>query len=193
MSETGLNSPLLKVLHDLANWFDEQSVRGAIIGGVAASLRGRPRMTQDVDVVVWLGDQKVDSLLASGVSFGFEPRISDVLRFAEKNRVLLLVHSATLTPVDISLGGLPFEEEAITRASIVRVGGVSIPVAASEDLIIMKAVARRPRDMADIESMIDANPDLDTARIRQWAGEFATVLEMPEILADLELMLSRGK
>jgi hypothetical protein len=61
----------------------------------------------------------------------------------------------------------------------------------AEDLVVMKALARRTRDIADIEAVLDAHPDLDLDRVRYWVGEFAAVLEAPEILEDLERMLNR--
>ncbi len=53
----------------------------------------------------------------------------------------------------------------------------------------MKAVAHRPIDMEDIRSVLEANPHLDFKRIKHWVEEFARVLEMPEIFADLEKLL----
>jgi hypothetical protein len=46
-----------------------------VIGGVAASLRGKPRLTNDVDALVLEAD--AETLLRSGSEFGFEPRIAD--------------------------------------------------------------------------------------------------------------------
>ena len=47
-------SPLLQALLDLIKWLQERNVRGIIIGGVAASLLGRPRVTRDIDALVLL-------------------------------------------------------------------------------------------------------------------------------------------
>lgn len=193
MSESNQLSPLLDVLASLAAWLKEAGIRGAVIGGVAASLHGRPRMTQDVDAVIWLDTAQLQAFLDAGSRFGFKARISDAVEFAASNRVLLMTHEQSRTPVDITLGALPFEEEAIARASISTVRGVSFPVITPEDLVIMKAVAHRPRDMADIESVMDATPRIDMNRIRHWVGLFASALEAPEILDDLERIVSRYK
>ena len=61
---------------DLTAWLKNQTVRGAIIGGLAADLLGRPRITKDVDAVVLLEDLQIDAFLASGANFGFSPRIT---------------------------------------------------------------------------------------------------------------------
>jgi hypothetical protein len=47
-------------------------------------------------------------------------------------------------------------------------GEVGIPLPLPEDLIIMKAVAHRPRDLGDIEAMLAAHPELNPRRVRHW-------------------------
>jgi hypothetical protein len=58
-------------------------------------------------------------------------------------------------------------------------------------LIILKAVAHRPKDMLDIEAVITAQDNLDTERIIFWVQQFAELLEMPELLTELEEMIQR--
>ena len=57
----------------------------------------------------------------------------------------------------------------------------------------MKAVARRPKDIADIEGLLTTNPDLDLDHIRHHLREFSSVLEMPEIQEDFERLLRRKR
>lgn len=190
MSDVSSLDPLLRTLRDLADWFSETRVPGVVTGGVAASILGRPRTTRDVDGVVWLGDGSWDEFLASGEAFGFIPRIHDCLGFAIRARVFLLRHRPSNTDTDLAVGMLPFEEEAIDCRQWVDVAGVSIPLPRPEDLMIMKAVAHRARDQADIESLLDVQSGLDLQRVRYWVGEFSAALDMPEILDDLERILA---
>jgi hypothetical protein len=183
--------PLLGVIRDLVAWMKDQNIPGAVIGGVAAGLLGRPRVTRDVDAVLLLDISDAESFLAAGSRFGFSPRFPDAVAFAARRRVLLAVHDATGLTVDLSLGATPFEKESISRATVRTVAGVSFPVITAEDLVVMKALARRTRDVADIEAVLDAHPDLDLERVRYWVGEFATLLETPEILDELEGILLR--
>ncbi len=128
----------------------------------------------------------------SGRTHGLEPRITDAIGFASRARVLLLRHVPTGIDVDVSFGGLPFEDEALIRASEGKLGELVIPLPTPEDLVIMKAVAHRPRDAADIEGLIDANPDIDRERILRWVREFAEALDTPEILMDIKQLLKRA-
>ena len=138
-----------------------------MIGGVAASLLGRPRFTRDIDAVILIDEESWAEFLASGKKFGFQPRRSDALEFARKTRVLLLRHASSSIDVDVSIGSLPFEKELIARTVWKDVGGVRTPLPTVEDLIIMKAVAHRNRDLADIESLTEVHAKLDMDRIER--------------------------
>jgi len=186
-------APLLRAIHDLQAWFDFNKVCGVIIGGVAASLLGRPRVTQDVDVLMLLEENRWNEFLASGAQFGFAPRRTDALAFAKRSRVLLMRHVPSGIQIDISLGALPFEKELVERARSHTVAGQVILLPSPEDLIIMKAVAHRTRDLADIASIWEAQTNMNLTRIRKWVREFAKALEMPEVYDDLEKILAKRR
>lgn len=186
-------SPLLQALRDLTKWLQDRNARAIIIGGVAVSLLGRPRVTRDIDALILLDSKWWEEFMNEGQQYGFMPRIGDPLVFAQKSRVLLVTHKPSDIDIDISFGILPFEEEAVDRAVSTEVAGITIPLPTPEDLVIMKAVAHRPIDMADIQSLIDVQPDIDLRRVRRWVREFSSVLELPEIYNDLEKILSQRK
>ena len=52
-----------------------------------------------------------------------------------------------------------FEHDVIGRATVVDVGGRSVPVASVEDLLVMKALAGRPQDEEDIRGLVAAGGD----------------------------------
>jgi hypothetical protein len=164
-----------------------------VIGGLAVALVARPRTTRDVDAVVLLDEERWQGFLEAGARHGFAPRIPDAPAFARQNRVLLVHHRASGIDVDLSFGQLPFEEEAVARARTVKVGRLVVPVPTPEDLIIMKAVAHRDRDLVDIAGIAEAFPGLDAERVRRWVREFADVLELPELLADVEKLLPKPR
>lgn len=56
----------LKALTDLNEWLADAHVSGMVIGGVAASILGRPRATRDIDALVILSeDQWAEALLSA--------------------------------------------------------------------------------------------------------------------------------
>ena len=77
MSEPQLPKSLLRVLASLTEWFKDQHVSYALIGGAAIGFLGQPRATQDLDAVTWLDLSETPGFVKSGARFGFFPRISD--------------------------------------------------------------------------------------------------------------------
>jgi predicted nucleotidyltransferase len=186
-------TPLLAVLRDLMAWLKAGKVQGVVIGGLAASLWGRPRLTRDVDVLVLADQGRWAEFMAVGAQHGFSPRRDDALAFAAETQVLLMRHQQSGIDVDIVFGTLSFEKEAVARATWVDLGGVQAPLPLPEDLLIMKAVAHRPQDLTDIEAILAAHPKINVRRVRRWVREFAAALSMPEILNDLEVLLSQRR
>lgn len=176
----------------MAAAFGELAVPAMIIGGVAVIARGVPRQTVDVDGTVWAHALDLDTLFDVLGHHGLRPRIADAREFARERQVLLLRHEPTGTPVEVSLAWLPFEREALDRATVEDIAGVSVPVATAEDLIVYKAVAWRDRDRSDVERLLvlhGARVDLD--RIRSIVGEIAAVLEEPGRLSELDAIVRR--
>jgi len=131
--------------------------------------------------------------MAAGAEHGFVPRRGDALTFARETRVLLVRHQESGIDVDVVFGALAFEKEAIARVTWVELGDVHVPLPLPEDLIVLKAVAHRPQDLADIEAILAAHPKINVRRVRRWVREFASVLEMPEIINDLDALLSHWR
>ena len=192
-SEPDIFAPLLHALHDLTAWWADEKVDALIIGGVAAAFLGRPRITRDVDALVWLSEAHWKDFLARSAGFHFTPRVSDPLAFAREGRVLLLRHVPSQIDVDIAFAALPFEREALDRGETRDVAGVQIMLPTPEDLIIMKAVAHRPVDLADVVGLIDSHPKLNRRRVRKYLREFATLLDKPEVLEDVERLFARRR
>jgi hypothetical protein len=185
MSIPDLPDQVLAALAAVQRLITKMDEQGVIIGGVAANLLGAPRFTTDVDAVVLSSGEDLDVLLAVAAAEGLAPRIADAAAFARRSRVLLLHHGAADANVDVSLGVLPFEVEMVENSSLHQVGELMLRLPTPEDLVIMKAVAHRARDYADIEGIMTRHPNLDWRRIEHWVRQFAEALEMPELWSDL--------
>lgn len=173
-------------LQRLLETFNE---RGVIIGGIAVGFLGKPRFTADIDAVFLLSIKDIPQFIDRAQTEGIIPRIPDAADFARKNRVLLLKHSPTDTDIDVSLGILPFEEEMVERAKTQSFGGLSVRLPTPEDLIIMKAIAHRPKDLDDIRTIADKYPGLDKNRVKEWVRSFGDALELPGLWEQIENLL----
>jgi len=153
-NEKTLNiNPLFEAAREFQNIFEKQKWPFCFIGGLAAIRWGELRMTQDIDLCLLCGfgneDRYINTLLEL-----FTSRISNAHSFALENRVLLLYASNGVS-VDISLSGLPFEEEMIKSSTLFEfTSDCSLRTCSADDLIILKAFANRSKDWMDIESIV---------------------------------------
>jgi len=128
--------------------FRAKGWRFCIIGGLALQRWGEPRVTLDVDVTLLTGfgdeERYVEHLLSL-----YLPRRPDAAAFALSHRVLLLKTPGNVG-LDIALGALPFEEEAVARATPADfLPGVRLITCSAEDLVVMKTFAARMQDWVE--------------------------------------------
>jgi predicted nucleotidyltransferase len=159
------------------------------VGGIAVALVATPRFTADVDALVLGIDGRLEWLIEELGKAGFAPRSTDQVAMTRRTRVLTLV-DAQGVGVDLMLGLLPFDEELVARAARAKLAdGSLVPVALPEHLVVMKAIAWRPKDLQDIREVMAANPSLDRAYVLSTFSEYADLLEVPERVALLTEIL----
>ena len=182
-------TPLLEPLMALQGLLEHFDNQGVIIGGIAASLLGKPRFTADLDAVILLSVEDLPLLIDAASKQGIVARMADAEAFARKNWVLLLQHQDSGTNIDISLGILPFENEMVARSQDLKVGSLYLRLPTPEDLIILKSVAHRPQDLIDIQAIAISHPDLDKERVRFWVEQFGAALELPNLWETISQLL----
>ena len=182
--------PFRATIESLNRLLQSYNHRGVIIGGIAVGLLGKPRYTADVDAMFLLSTEDIPRFLEIARAENIIPRIQNAEEFARKSRVLLLKHAPTEIEVDVSLGILPFEEEMVDRGNIKSFSNLSTRLPTPEDLIIMKAIAHRPKDLEDIRTLVDKHPNLDYRRIEHWVKSFAEALENPDLWDKIKQVLN---
>ena len=178
---------LTKLALELQSFFETRNWSFCIIGGIAVQHWGEPRFTKDVDITLLTGfggeEAFVDSLISA-----YESRVSDAREFALRNRVLLLRSSQGIG-IDVALGALPFEDQAVKRARKIEVeAGASLRLCTAEDLIVMKAFASRPLDWNDVRGILvrQGTSNLDWPYIQHQLQPLCEIKEAAEIIAQLE-------
>lgn len=116
---------LLTALSALMTALDSLRAPSMVIGGIAVIARGVPRDTVDIDAAVWGEGVDLAMVLRVLAAQGIVARIADAEAFAAAHQVLLLRHTATGTPLEVSLAWLPFEREAIDHATTPMSNGCS--------------------------------------------------------------------
>ena len=148
-----MDTPLQETLRDAVLFLDKHGIAYALIGGLAASLRGQPRVTADVDLVIGVGVEEALSLISNLDKSEFEPLFEGIEEVVQQAFILPLRHRGTRVKLDLSLGLSGFEQQVIARAQVMDILGESICLASAEDLLVMKLLAGRPRDNQDAEGI----------------------------------------
>jgi hypothetical protein len=160
-----------------------------LIGGQAVLLHGEPRLTQDVDVTMGVGPDRVHDILGACGALDLEPLPDDPRAFVRETFVLPAAEAATGVRIDLIFSTTPYEAQAIERAVFVDVGSREVPFATAEDLLLHKLFAGRPRDLEDAAGVVRRKgPELDWEYLGRWAREFATIPgreDMPDKLDEL--------
>src|SRR6185295_1661053 len=135
------------------------AVRYLVVGGVAVVLHGFLRATADLDLVLDLDPENLETAVDLLDRLGFRPRAPVPLRafaedaerkrwLAEKNLQVFSLWNSRMPGFEVDLFvEPPFDfAEAYARATWAPLGAENVPVVAIDDLIAMKRRAGRPRD-----------------------------------------------
>jgi hypothetical protein len=169
-------------LAEAAAALDECSIPFMLIGGLAVSAWGEARSTLDVDLAVWAETEFVASAVGC-LCQRLKPRSSEPLRFVQDTRVLPLQSSAGIR-LDVVFGVLPLQREAIGRAVPKPLAGRMIPTASLEDLVLMKLVSERRKDLDDVRGLLRRHSQaVDREYLVPKLVELAEALARPDIIS----------
>ncbi|MFP6663430.1 MAG: hypothetical protein VCC00_04440 [Deltaproteobacteria bacterium] len=184
-------SGLADLLADLGSALQAAGRDWYLFGAQAAVLYGSARLTADVDATVDAPLEVVEALLVPLALWHFEARVENPTDFARTTRVLPLLHTPSGMPCDLVLGGPGLEELFLERAEIFDVEGVRVPVARADDIVVMKILAGRPKDLEDAAAILRAAPEtLNLASAHSLLAELENALDRGDLLPVLEQLLS---
>jgi hypothetical protein len=158
----------------------------AVIGGIAAIMHGSLRVTADVDITILA---EIDNLkhILNVFADGYVPLKPNPLAFFRRCFFVPLQNTTTKVRVDVAAALSGYERQSIARSRRLRYNGVEVSTCTIEDLIIMKLVAARPKDIGDLQTLIPANrKKLNLRYLRARAKEFIEVerSDVPERLEE---------
>ncbi len=125
---------------------------------------------------------------------GIEPRIPFDDVFVSRTRVLPLVHRATGMGVDVVLAGPGPEETFLDNARTVDIEGVRVRMAAPTDIVVMKVLAGRPKDVEDLVAILRTSPEgLDPSAARKTIAELEALLDQSDLMHVFDDVLARAR
>jgi hypothetical protein len=150
----------------------------ALIGAWTLAVWGRPRATTDVDVLVFVDEERLEWLARQLEGAGFERD----RQWEEWNPLLRGTQIRLLyggVPVDVLRARDPHDRAALRRRRRRRLGGRYLWLVSPEDLILQKLKVGRPRDFEDALTVIDrCGTQLDGAYLWRCARRLGIAEEL---------------
>jgi len=168
--------PIERVLLESIDQIERLGIDYAVMGGFAARAWGLPRPTFDADIAIAADPETLQRLFAAFEEAGFDVppehktgfldnvggfQKASVNRFADQH----------VWSTDLFLVQGAFLRSALHRARNASIGYQQVRVMAPEDLILLKLIASRRKDLADIEEIVTICQSLDMPYLRQWASK----------------------
>jgi hypothetical protein len=139
----------------------------------------------DLDLAIWVEPEDLEPSIARPCK-QLRPLPADPVSFVRQTHVLP-VRTSQEVRADLIFGALPYERQAIGRARPKEVAGKTITVASVEDLILMKLVSERQKDLEDARRLVGRfKGSLERGYLEPQVAELAEALGRPEILRTLQ-------
>ena len=189
-----MRSLVAELVADAASAFDEVRADWYLFGAQAAILHGVARLTADVDITVRLSDATTPEALARTLAgHGFQLRVSDP-DFVKRTSVMPFVHLSTSLPLDVVLAGPGLEERFFARSETRDIEGVLARVASAEDVVVMKILAGRPKDVEDVIAILAAyDARLDAGYVRDTVRLIESALGQSDLTPAFERALESSR
>ncbi|MBX3466586.1 MAG: nucleotidyltransferase [Planctomycetes bacterium] len=146
---TGKRTGLARTVRKALRAMRASCVPFSVIGATALAVRGLPRMSRDLDLVVLVDDADVaiDALRDAGL------RASTPTYDDEGATELIFVDPATGVEVDLLVAAGDPEATVIGEAQPTAVFGAAAPVASLEHLLLLYLYSNQPRHLGDFASI----------------------------------------
>lgn len=179
-----MNSGELNVpFRDFVEVFERLGIPYALIGGLAVGVHGIPRPTHDLDFTIAIDRSRLTEFFQAVINLGYDVPQEfstgwvDQVAGMSLVKARLWVEGKTID-VDLFLAESRFQKSLIQRRIQAEVEGIIAYIASPEDLILLKVIAGRPRDLGDIQDILLVQGALDEVYMQHWADELGVQAQL---------------
>lgn len=162
--------------------------RYLVIGALAVGMLGEARLTHDLDFLLFLGSDELPGFLRQAGRRGFHSHRQDATRQMRTTGTFRLAYHGV--PIDCLTASTALEEQMWRRARRLRLHRRMARFPSPEDLILLKLLPDRPKDLLDARGIIlRQRGRLDLAYLRRTAQQMADELQDAGLWRRLERVL----
>jgi len=180
---------LSQAMRDCVRVFERLGTPYAVMGGIAVRFYGIPRPTYDVDFTLAMDRERLPELYQALRESGYTVPEQYVAGWVDRVAGMPLVKFRLYLEgrgidVDVFLAESPFQEELLSRRRREQIDDLAIWLVSPEDLVLLKLLSPRPRDLADIGDVLFTQGQLDVEYLRHWAKELGVLDQLERVLAE---------
>ena len=163
------------------------------VGGLAVNYWGIPRTTIDVDIVIALQPEAVLRLVRPLKQLRFDVQADDVALIARVGNSFMTHSPLTPHRVDFWIPRTDFERRAFERRRQERLHGKTAWLISPEDLVVMKLLAGREKDLNDAAGVLQRQRSrLNESYMAPWVKRLALTRSMTQVRRMLQGEVSHG-
>ncbi|MCX7420824.1 MAG: nucleotidyl transferase AbiEii/AbiGii toxin family protein [Planctomycetia bacterium] len=178
-------------LRDFVSVFERLSIPYALIGGIAVGVHGIPRPTHDLDFTITVDRSRLPEFFDVVNDLGYDVPQEFVTGWVDQVAGLALVRArqwvqGKTIDIDLFLAECQFQDALMQRRIEANIEGISTWIASAEDIILLKLLASRPRDIGDVQDILLVQGQLDEQYLRHWADELGVRPQLEEALDEFK-------
>ncbi len=175
-------------VRDLLALLRQAQIECMLLGGLAIRVLALPRPTYDIDLMVGLRTAEVARLTSAALAGGFEVPEPHARGFVDNLRGLSKLSlgvpsGGRIVAADVFFAESDFDRSAFSRRRKAQSDVGEVAVISPEDLILMKLLANRLRDRADVADLLLVVGAVDEAYLHSWAQRLGVSAELTQALA----------
>ncbi|MEA2082181.1 MAG: DUF6036 family nucleotidyltransferase [Elusimicrobiota bacterium] len=181
---------LLKTLIKTAGIFENKKIPYAFIGGVAVSYYVIPRATYDIDALILIKDMsELDMALKKLRKIGFKVQGGGMKKISGFSFMCLMKDNLY---IDIFIAEGEYLLNAVKRRRKIKIDRRSVYLISREDLIILKLISGRGRDLDDVRSLLQTRK-LNYKYLEEWSGRMGVKTFLDDEIASLKIIKNRHR
>ena len=183
----------------LLSAFNEHNVKYLVVGGYAVGFHSEPRATKDLDIYIRVDEENSHAVFRALASFGAPLSGLSTADFRDGKSFFIMGFPPERIDVLQEIDGVTFDACWDSRISAIVNDNLEIPVISAKHLIANKLAAGRPRDLLDVEDILEAQLEAQTKDgtteiiVKGWNVGFKKIACTKLLRTELGLGLSEAK
>jgi len=175
------------VAREFVGLFEAENIPYVLMGGFAVRAHALPRATYDVDFTILLSRTELPRLYRLMENLGYTVPAQQWTGWVDTVKELPVIKFQVFLgnaaiDVDLFLAETSFQRQLLTRRQKHYANALEAWFVTPEDLILLKLLAGRPKDLVDVGDILFIQGQPDPEYLRRWAIQMGILPVLEEAL-----------